>query len=65
MWNLEPLLEKLEQLQLFFYPQLVTQGIVIMFNLHTDLDNHNAMPTMYTQRTTHLHWHILFDYLFI
>lgn len=50
MWDLEALLKKLEQLQLYFYPQLVTQGIVIMFNLHTDLDNQDAMHIMYTQR---------------
>lgn len=67
MWDLEPLLEKLEQLQLYFYPQLVTQGIVIMFNLHTDLGNQDTMPIMYTHRDPHtsIGTFCWFDYLFI
>ena len=54
---------KLKELQLYPDPQLVMQVIAIKFNLHTDLSNQDAVPTIRAQRSTHIHVHISLIYV--
>lgn len=55
---------KLEELGLYFFPQLVVQVILITVDLHADLGNQDAMPIICTWRPTHIHVHILVIYFF-
>lgn len=54
---------KLKELQLYLDLQLVMQVIAIKFNLHTDLSNQDAVPTIRAQRSTHFRAHISLIYV--